>query len=193
MLEEYRKIIYKNEDEKKEVIENCINRVLEMYSESTKEEIIESITQDKSDVLNPEFIFELLMTEGTMLFDIAVKKFGEKIWNSGMTLDKKCKKLCPFGDMCEQCYVEIDEKHFCYGQLLQLEINEETLKQISIEKQVKLMKPNGEVLIDLSSSDYDDQCLSAYFFEYEMFPMWFGDYGGYGKNKITGKNVISHL
>ena len=142
MLKKYRTIIYESEGEINKVIDNCINHVLKNHPECTKEEILESIIKNKSDILNYDFTNELLMTEGKMLFDIAAAKFGEKLWNSNVELDNTCKKLCPFGDMCNQYFVEIEGEHICYGQMLQMQINMKSLQTIAIEKQVKIIKPN---------------------------------------------------
>lgn len=193
MLKKYRTIIYESEDEINKVIDNCINRVLKNHPECTKEEILESIIKNKSDILNYDFTNELLMTEGKMLFDIAAAKFGEKIWGSNVKLDNTCKKLCPFGDMCNQYFVEIEGEHICYGQMLQMQINMKSLQMIAIEKQVKIIKPNGEIFIDLSFPEYDEQLLADYFFQYEWFIMRFGEDCKYGKHKVNGNNVISHL
>lgn len=193
MLEKYRKIIYESEGEINKVIDSCINRVLENHPECTKEEILESIIKNKSDILNYDFTNELLMTEGKMLFDIAAAKFGERIWNSNVKSNDSCKKLCPFGDMCNQYFVEIESEHFCYGQMFQMHIDMKSLQKIAIEKQVKIIKPNGEIFIDLSFPEYDEQLLADYFFQYEWFIMRFGEDCKYGKHKVNGNNVISHL
>lgn len=96
-VEKYRTIIYESEGEINKVIDNCINHVLKNHPECTKEEILESIIKNKSDILNYDFTNELLMTEGKMLFDIAAAKFGEKLWNSNVELDNTCKNFVPSG------------------------------------------------------------------------------------------------
>lgn len=193
MLKKYRTIIYKNDDEVNKVIDTCINHVLKNHPECTKDELLKSIITKKNDILNYDFINELLMTEGKMLFDIAVAKFGERIWNSNVQLDDNCKILCPFGDMCEQYFVEIEGDRICYGQMLRKQINMKSLQKIAIDKKVRIIKPSGEVFIDLNLPEYDEQLLSYYFFQYEWFIMRFGESCEYDKHNVNGNNVISHL
>lgn len=56
---------------------------------------------------------------------------------------------------------------------------------------IKIIRPNGNIFIDLNSINYDKQILSDFFFEYEWFIWWFGDLRE--NNKINGYNVISCL
>lgn len=194
MLEKYRTIIYESEDEKNKVIDNCIDSVLKYHPKSTKDEILESVSKSKSDILYYDFMCELLMTEGKMLFDVAVAAFGEKIWSSDVKSNNNCKKRCPFGCMCKRYFAVIDGKYVCYGQMLQMQINMESLQKIALEKPVKIMNPNGDVFVDLSSPEYDEQLLAEYFFRYQWFIMRFGEKScEYGKNKVNGNNVIKFL
>lgn len=233
MLEKYRTIIYKSEIEKRKVRDECIEEVMGRNPGCTKEEVLEAIKyieevmernpgcteeevfeainneDSKKSYLSLKYAQSLEWAESAMLFDVAVKKFGEKLWDSKKTLNRTCKKLCPFGFMCKKYYVQIEGEKFCYGQLHQMHINEEELGRIAKEKQVKLMKPNGDIYIDLNAPEYDEeydesiwerQTVSNYFFDYAFSFFYFGysvPYSGLftcrNRDKINGGELISRL
>lgn len=207
MLEKYRTIIYKSESEKRKVRDECIEEVMERNPGCTKEEVFEAINNEdsKKSYLSLEYARSLEWAESAMLFDVAVKKFGEKLWDSKKTLNRTCKKLCPFGFMCKKYYVQIEGEKLCYGQLQQMHINEEELERIAKEKQVKLMKPNGDIYIDLNAPEYDEsilerQTVSNYFFDYAFSFFYFGcstPHTGLftcrNRDKINGGELISRL
>ena len=192
MLAKYKSIIYKDKNHERTVINNCINYIQKNHPNYTKEEMYDLIEKNRDDMVSWDFIEELLMTEGQMLFAISVERFGNKLWARDK-LPKNCGELCPFGDMCDKYLVKIDGECFCYGQMLHKhKINMKLLQKIAKEKQVKIIKPNGETFIDLSLQNYDEQLLSYYLFEYEYYIMWFGD-NNHNKFKVNGNNIIKKL
>lgn len=191
MLSKYKSIIYKNENEEKKVIDDCINYVIDLYPNTDPCEIKASISREEINDINCDYTFTLLQTEGRLLFDIAVDKFGKTLWENQAWEKPNCSKECPFGSMCKKYLVKIDTEKFCYGQLKFQKIGEKELIGLSKEHDIKIYKTNNDIYIDLNS-DYDDQFLSDYFFEHEWFVWWFGDFSDDG-DKVNGYNVIPYL
>lgn len=191
MLRKYKSIIYKYGDAEKKVIDDCIKYVIDLYPNIDPHEVMNSILSDEPNNINCDYTFALLQTEGTMLFNIAVEKFGTKLWENQAWQKADCSKRCPFGNMCKKYLVQIDTEKFCYGQLRLQKVGEKELISLSETQSIKIYKPNNDIYIDLNSTNYDDQLLSNYFFDHEWFIWWFGDNGG--KGKVNGCNVISYL
>ncbi len=193
MLSQYRCIIYKDKETFKNIENECVNSVLNIHQDRTKEDVITSITLGEVNDINADYYFALLMAEGRLLFEVAEKKFGRILWSTDAWRKKDCKKRCPFGNICKKELVQIDDVLFCYGQLYYRRISENIMIDMTKNKSIKVLKPNGEVYIDLSCSDYDEQLLSEFFFRYEWFIWWFGDNGGRNGGKVNGGNVIPYL
>lgn len=193
MLKKYRPLIYKTKDDEKRTIEQCINRVQKYHPDCTKAEIYDSIKKNKLNILDYDFTRELLMLEGWLLFEIVNARFGQNLWSSNLLPNDNCEKMCPVGEICDKACVEINTKCFCYGQLLQKKIDINFLRDISSKEQVRILKSNGKILIDLSNSNYDEELLAEYFFKFDRFISRFGDYGERGFKKVNGNNVIVHL
>lgn len=193
MLAQYKDIIYKDSATVKRVENKCLDYVLAAHRNVTKDEIIASIASGEVNDLNSDYYFALLMEEGQLLFDVAEKKFGRNLWRSDAWKNTKCKKRCPFGNICKKQLVQIEDELFCYGQLYYRKINEQIMISMANDKRIKILKPNGEVYIDLNCSEYDEQLLSEFFFKYKWFIWWLGDNGEYSGTKINGYNVISFL
>lgn len=62
-----------------------------MYKNRTKDKVIKAIVSDEPNEINSDYEFALLMTEGQMLFNKAVKNFGEKLWNGAAWQKENCK------------------------------------------------------------------------------------------------------
>lgn len=101
MLEKYQSIIYKNENDKKKVKEDCLNFIIEKYNNYTKEEILNLIFSDQPNEISDDYAFALIETEGHMLFDITAQKFGFKIWKGKAWKNKTYKRKCPLGEECK--------------------------------------------------------------------------------------------
>ncbi len=191
MLEEFKSIIYKDKNEEKKVIDDCIKYVMGLYPNIDPHKVINSIMNDENSNINYDYNFALLQTEGTKLFNIASEKFGTKLWENQAWKKAECSKRCPFGSMCKKYLVQINTEMLCYGQLMSRKIREEELINLSEKNDIKIYKLNNDIYIDLNSTNYDDQHLSSYFFEHDWFIWWFGDNGG--KGKVNGYNVIPYL
>lgn len=164
MLSEYQKLIYEDEKVKEKVKNDCLNEVLNIYKNRTKDEVIKAIASDKPNDINSDYEFALLMTEGQMLFDKAVKNFGEKLWNGGAWQKENCKEKCPFGSMCKKDMVVIDKNRYCYGQIYQKKICEkDLLEMVTNNHTINIVNANDHVYLDLNDSNHDKQLLSEYF------------------------------
>lgn len=197
MLEKYKSIIYENKEVEEKVKDTCINCIVVEHKDYTREEIMNQIASREPNDLQADFSFYLLMEEGKLLFDKAVKKFGNTLWSGEAWRISDCKRKCPFGDMCRKYLVEIDNIKYCFGQLYHNhnEIRENKLVKIIIKMAdkyaIKILKTDGNALVDLKSPNFDVQILSGFFSNYEWFVWWFGDNGG--KGKVNGCNVIPFL
>ena len=194
MLKKYEHLIYANVSEKKKVENECIDLVVKEHREYSKEKILELILSDKPNDIDSDYQMYILMTEGSLLFDKAAKKFGDKLWQSKAWKNKTCKRRCPFGDVCRKYLVKIDNECFCYGQLYFSKITENKILEMLKEHNIQLLNSNGSVYIDLNNADdYKRQFFGSFFFEYEWFIWWFGDDGGRKDKKVNGNNVIQLL
>lgn len=191
MLEEFKSIIYKDKNEEKKVIDDCIKYVMGLYPNIEPHKVINSIMNDENSNINYDYNFALLQTEGSMLFNIAAETFGMELWKSHAWEKTNCNKRCPFGSMCRKFLVQIDTEKLCYGQLMFQKIREKELISLSQEYDIKIYKPSNDIYIDLNSKNYDDQLLSSYIFDHDWFIWWFGD--NCGKGKVNGYNVIPYL
>ena len=89
MLKKYEHLIYANVSEKKKVENECIDLVVKEHREYSKEKILELILSNKPNYIDSDYQMYILMTEGSLLFDKAAKKFGDKLWQN-----KACKIRC---------------------------------------------------------------------------------------------------
>lgn len=191
MLAKFKGIIYKDKSAEKQIIENCIKYVIGIYPDIEPHKVIDLIQGGENNDINFDYNFALLQTEGTMLFSIAVKKFGSELWKNQAWKKTDCTTRCPFGSMCKKYLVQIDTEKLCYGQLMIRKIREKELISLSKEHDIKIYKPGNDIYVDLNFMNYDNQLLSSYFFEHDWFIWWFGDNGGNGK--VNGYNVIPYL
>ncbi len=188
MLKKFQKLIYKNLSEKEKVRSECLDFITHRYKNYSIDEILKFIDSNTSNEIADDYFFALMQTEGQMLFDIAVKKYGLAIWNGKAWKNKKCKRKCPFGDECRKYLIQIDNKKFCYGQLYKNNITQNQIIKLLKSCQVKILFPDEKIYLDLNKK-YDKQLLDSFFSEFDQFIDWFGD----GKNKVYGYNVIQFL
>lgn len=194
MLHEYQKLIYEDEKAKEKVKNDCLNEVLNMHKNRTKDEVIKAIVSDEPNEINSDYEFALLMTEGQMLFDKAVKNFGEKLWNGAAWQKDNCKVKCPFGSMCKKDMVIIDKNQYCYGQIYQKRLCEKDLIEMAKNNHtINIVNDNDHVYLDLNNSKHDKQLLSEYFFKHDWFIWWFGDNDGRVNDNVNGYNIIPFL
>lgn len=193
MLSQYRSIIYKDKETFRNVEKECVKSVLNIHQDRKKKDILSSIALGEVNDINADYYFALLMAEGRLLFEVTEKKFGRILWSTDAWKKIDCEMKCPFGNMCKKELVKIDDELICYGQLYYRRISENIMIDMAKNKSIKVLKPNGEVYIDLSCSNYDEQLLSEFFFRYEWFIWWFGDNRGRNGGKVNGGNVIPYL
>lgn len=167
----------------------CRNLVIESTPEFSKEEIINFIFSEEPNQFNAEFYFNLSMIESEMLFEKVAKKFGTKLWKGHAWENKTCRRNCPFGCICKKYCIKIENDIFCYGQLYDQKINEDTIYNMAETKQIYLLNSNRKVIVYLNkSTTFEKEIFSNYFFDYGMFIVEFGDYGD--KHKINGEKFI---
>jgi hypothetical protein len=180
VIEQFKSLIYISDDERKSLQNDVYNSTL-----------LQCPDLPGSDSFEFEFKYNLMIKEGYRLFNLVSEKFGYKLWSNKAWRTKTCELKCPFGDICKKYIVKIDNNKLCYGQLYFKKINEDKLIYMTKYNSIKIIRPNGNIFIDLNSINYDKQILSDFFFEYEWFIWWFGDLRE--NNKINGYNVISCL
>lgn len=165
MLAKYKNIIYKDENAEKKVIDYCTKYVVNLYPDVDPHKIEKSIQDKENNAINQDYAFVLLQSEGRLLFNITAEKFGMALWKNQAWEKSDCFKKCPFGNMCKKYLVQIDMEKLCYGQLISRNICEKELVILSKTCNIKILKPNNEIYLDLdlNSNNYDNQLLSGYF------------------------------
>lgn len=191
MIEEYQHLIYENDEEKERVQQSVFEETLNCNKEYTVQQGSEAIQSHDKSEFDYDYVLTLMRAEGEMLFDKAVKMFGEPLWNGHAWQNKSCRARCPFGDMCRKELVAIEDNILCFGQLYKNNIDDEKLIRMSRSKRIKIINSDGSVHIDLSK-EFDIQALSWFFFKHTSFIWHFGDYELH-KDRVNGINVISLL
>lgn len=191
MKKEYQYLIYENDEEKKKVRHSVFMDTLQNNKEYTEQEGLDAIRRHDQSSFDYDYVLSLMRTEGEMLFDKAVEKFGDPLWSDRAWKNKSCTAICPFGDMCSKQLVLISDDIMCFGQLYQKKMDEEALIRMSEDNVIKIINSDGSVHIDLST-EFDIQRLSWYFFKHTSFIWHFGDYELH-KDKVNSMNVIPLL
>ncbi len=199
MYEGFKNLIYKSEEDEKAVIEKAILYVMELNS-STKEELLEAILKDepvtsKESHIQYDYYMELNSTENYMLFNLAVDRFGRKLWSNNAWHNKTCRRKCRFGSIYKKRLFEIDRELFSYGQLYVNHneyISSDSIEKLFPKQHIRVIKADGTVYVDTKSPNFDIQMLAWCFDEYVFFLDDFGNKYTRYPNKIFGNNVI-HL
>lgn len=191
MNEIYEHLIYSSEFEKEKVLSEIKNDVFANNPTISPELIESAIDSKENNIYNCEFDTHKRIVEGKRLFKRAEEKFGNILWANDNLDYSNCNVNCPFGEICRKAMVQIGDKKVCYGQLYHSNITEEDLKTMAKNgTSVKLYSGKGSLIADLNSPSFDEQILSAYYFEHETFIWEFGDIEN---NKVIGGNVIPFL
>lgn len=204
MLEEFRKYIYKNPEERNSIISEIIKDVARQ-EDCTEEYAVECYKTKANNAVGYEIFEEVERTEGKRLYQKVCEAFAEKMWKNEPCLDIRCTGKCPYGDICQKSYFIIDGEKYCYGQLItrtDIKNEEFLLKKIQNNEisSAVLYNRKGKVLIDLTDpfanekkkSD-NEQLISSHFFQYEIHTWWFGeefDTHQSGLKKINGGKAI---
>lgn len=193
MLEKYRQLIYDSKSEQEKIENECLHLVINENPETPESEIIKAVFDNTPNKYAQDYGSYLAMSEGELLFKMTAEKFGYKLWNGKAWKNKTCKKSCPFGGICKKELIKINDDVLCYGQLFCKGLTESKIVKMTKTHRISLLKSDGSVYIDLNNTPdiAENEIFSNFFFDYDLFVMWFGDYGY--NHKINGENVIRLL
>lgn len=196
MLDRYSKLLYNSEEERREAERRYREDYLrEVYandsSRKTWEEEPETIENDIS--------WTFRWKESTRLFELAVDKFGKKLWLNSPWKSGCCERRCPLADFCEKEFrrlLQIDDEKFCYGELYLKGIDSRKLDQLEAEGHtIKIVDLTGEVIYELNEEADDGTRESVGNFVENLYFISINSFGEYAnrRRKIYGSNVIPYL
>ena len=189
MLEKYKGLIYKSDDERKQAERRIFEECFTAYPELSADDYINADDERLPPDLRGLYYRLLEEYEGNCLFELAVNKFGKSLWLNGAWGRKWCKRRCPFGNVCRKELYEYKGKRYCYGQIY-LRVNpylSDRLKNDYIFSDYSIIFSDGKRI----NSEKILKAQGMYLSSYETFISEFGEKDSTGK--INGRNVIPFL